>query len=67
MGMQQIEIHVDCDGNVTVHVEGVTGEECIRITRTLEEALGLVTDRSFCAEYFEEQVSERTVEKVAKL
>jgi hypothetical protein len=67
MGMQQIEIQVDYDGNVTVHVEGVKGEECIRITRSLEEALGSVTDRSFCAEYFEEQVSERTAEKVAKL
>jgi hypothetical protein len=67
MGMQQIEIQVDRDGNITVHVEGVKGEECIRITRTLEEALGSVTDRSFCAEYFEDQVLERTAEKVTKL
>lgn len=65
MGMQQIEIQVDHDGNVTVHVEGVKGEECIRITKALEEALGSVTDRSFCAEYFEEQTSERTAEKVS--
>ncbi|NYT06747.1 MAG: DUF2997 domain-containing protein [Methanomicrobiales archaeon] len=65
--MQQIEIRVDRDGNVTVHVEGVKGEECIRITRTLEEALGSVTDRSFRAEFFEEQVLERTAEKVTKL
>ena len=66
MGMQQIEIQVDRDGNVTVHVEGVKGEECIRITKCLEEALGALTDRSFTTEYFEEQVMAHTAEKVSK-
>jgi hypothetical protein len=66
MGMEQIEIQVDRDGNVTVHVEGVKGDECIRITKSLEEALGPVTDRSFSAEYFESQATENIVEKVSK-
>lgn len=66
MGMEQIEIQVDRDGNVTVHVEGVKGDECLRITKELEEALGVVTDRSYSAEYFEEQVEEYTAGKVSK-
>ena len=66
MGMEQIEIQVDRDGNVSVHVEGVKGDECLRITKDLEEALGAVTDRSYSAEYFEEQVREYTTGKVSK-
>ncbi len=66
MGMEQIEIQVDRDGNVTVHVEGVKGDECIRITKELEEALGAVTERSFSAEYFEARIEEHTIGKVSK-
>ncbi len=66
MGMEQIEIQIDRDGNVTVHVEGAKGDECIRITEHLEHALGPVTDRSYSTEYFEEQVAEYNAEKISK-
>lgn len=66
MGMEQIEIQVDRDGNVTVHVEGVKGDECLRITKDLEEVLGAVAERVYSAEYFEEKVEEYTAAKVSK-
>ena len=53
MDMQELEIQVDRDGNVTVHVKGVKGEECLALTNSIEDALGRVTDRSLTHEHYE--------------
>jgi hypothetical protein len=58
MDMQEMEIRVDREGNVAIHVCGIKGEECTRITRTLEEALGILEERTFTGEFYEE---ERTI------
>lgn len=58
MEMQELEIHVEKDGNVTVHVKGVKGGGCLSVTRSIEDALGKVTDRSLTPEHFEDQLKE---------
>ncbi len=55
MGMEELEIKIDRDGNVTFHVKGVPGDECIRITGSFEEALGSVEDRVLTGDYFDDQ------------
>lgn len=54
MGMEEIEIRVDQEGNVTLHVQGVHGEECRVITASLEEALGSVTERVMTGDFYHE-------------
>jgi hypothetical protein len=64
MDMQELEIQVDRDGNVTVHVKGVKGEECLALTKSIEDALGRVTDRSLTHEHYENLLKECTRFKV---
>jgi hypothetical protein len=40
MEIQEIEVTINKDGQVEVHVRGVKGEACLEITRPLEQALG---------------------------
>ena len=51
---QDLVFSIDGDGNITIEVEGVKGKDCTEITRELEEALGIVVDRNFTAEYYQE-------------
>ena len=58
MEMQELEIKIDNEGRVQIGVRGVHGESCVALTRSLEEAIGEVRDRSFSPEFFEEIRSE---------
>lgn len=58
MDMQEFENQVDRDGNVTVHVKGVKGEEWLALTKSIEDALGRVTNRSLTHEYYENLLKE---------
>lgn len=40
MEMQEIDVTINKDGQVEIHVRGVKGEACLDITRPLEQALG---------------------------
>jgi len=40
MDIQEIEITINKQGQVEVHVRGVKGKACLELTRALEEALG---------------------------
>lgn len=40
MEIQEIEVTINKDGQMELHVRGVKGEACLDITRPLEEALG---------------------------
>ncbi|HPA32633.1 MAG TPA: DUF2997 domain-containing protein [Anaerolineaceae bacterium] len=40
MDIQEIEITINKQGQVEVHVRGVKGKTCLELTRALEEALG---------------------------
>lgn len=58
MDMQELEIQIDRDGNVIVHVKGVKGDDCLLLTRSIEGALGKVTDRSLTHEHYEQPLWE---------
>ena len=56
MTMQELEITIDNEGRVLVHVSGVKGEDCLALTKNLENAVGDVQERSFSADYYEQPV-----------
>ena len=45
MNVEEIEVTIDKNGNVQLHVRGVKGENCLEITRALEAALGGEVER----------------------
>lgn len=53
--MDELEIKIDKDGNVTIKVMDGQGERCLDLTKDLEEALGLVTDRQLTPDYYEDE------------
>jgi hypothetical protein len=55
--LDELEIKIDSDGNVTIKVVDGDGETCVQLTKELEEALGLVEDRSLQPEFYEETES----------
>ncbi len=40
MNLQEIEVTINKNGQVEIHVRGVKGEACLDLTRSLEAALG---------------------------
>lgn len=40
MQIQEVEVTIDASGKVEIHVRGVKGDACLKITRPIEEALG---------------------------
>jgi hypothetical protein len=56
MTMQELEITIDNEGRVMVHVSGVKGEDCLALTKNLETAVGDVQERSFTSDYYEQPV-----------
>jgi hypothetical protein len=57
MEMQELEITIDKEGRVQVAVRGVKGEECLGLTKNIENAVGTVEERKYTAEYYEQPVS----------
>lgn len=57
-----IYFNIGPDGEITIEVEGLSGEACLETTREMEEALGVVTDRQATAGMYEEveQAEEET-------
>lgn len=53
---QELEIKIDDQGNVSIHVIGGEGKECLEQTKAIEEALGIVTERVKTGEYYVEPV-----------
>lgn len=52
----ELHIEIDDDGNVTIKVEGLKGDQCLIETRKLEEALGMVRGRENTHEMYEQPV-----------
>ncbi len=50
---------IDDSGNITITVEGVKGKDCTALTKELEEAFGIVVDKQFTAEYYQQAESGR--------
>ena len=60
----ELEITIDREGNVKIRVIGGDGSGCVELTKELEEALGLVTDRQLTEEFYVEPVeTEKQVEQ----
>ncbi|MHB8163763.1 MAG: DUF2997 domain-containing protein [Methanoregula sp.] len=57
MTMQELEITIDNEGRVLIHVNGVKGEDCLALTENLENAVGDVQERSFSSDYYEQPVT----------
>ena len=53
--MDELEIKIDEDGNVSIKVLNGKGEKCVELTRELEEALGLVDKRALTDDYYQEE------------
>ena len=59
---QEIEFSINPDGSVEIGVKGASGASCLELTREIEEALGIVSNRTYTSEYYQqEEVSHTTV------
>ena len=52
MKQQMIKFIINQDGTVTEEVVGEQGGECLKLTESIEEALGSVVTREFKPEYY---------------
>lgn len=53
MNEEKIRVKISDDGEVNLEVIGVKGKGCLDLTEALEEALGIVTNRTTKREYRE--------------
>ncbi|MSQ85059.1 MAG: DUF2997 domain-containing protein [Myxococcales bacterium] len=51
---REIQFTIDDNGEVSIKVLGVKGDECERITREIELALGVVSERRHTSEYYQQ-------------
>lgn len=56
---QELEITITPDGEVKIEVKGVKGSSCVDLTKDIEEALGVVTDREHTSEYYQQETDQR--------
>lgn len=50
---ETITVTIDAQGNVTMHVQNVTGDRCVLLTDGIERDLGGEVERSYQPEYFQ--------------
>jgi len=63
---RELEIEITADGEVKITVKGAPGGECLELTRALEEALGVVTDRQMTSEYYQQEVTTEETVKIGE-
>lgn len=51
--MAKVEVEIGPDGKVKVHVLGVSGPSCMKLTQALEQELGTVEKVVRTAEFYE--------------
>lgn len=62
MQVQEIEVTIDKNGEVSVRVIGVKGESCLELTRDLEEAIGgQVQSRELTPEAYESSQEQTSI------
>ncbi len=49
----ELEISINSDGEVSINVIGSKGKKCLDLTKDLEEALGIVTQRETKPQFYE--------------
>ncbi len=50
---REIQFTIDDNGEVSIQVLGVKGADCEKLTREMEEALGIVKTRQHTSEYWQ--------------
>ena len=53
MTTKKMIVRIGRDGATTIRVEGGEGDNCLEFTRYVEQALGVVQQREFTADYHE--------------
>ncbi|MGD0080102.1 MAG: DUF2997 domain-containing protein [Methanoregula sp.] len=66
MDMKELDITIDREGRVRVAVRGGHGEDCIDLTRKIEEAVGVVEERALLPEYYEQAADVHTGETLRR-
>jgi len=61
---QEIEFTINPDGSVGIAVKGAKGKKCTEITREIEEALGIVTNRTYTGDYYQQEETTQTTVNV---
>ncbi len=59
---REIQFTINEQGEVSIQVKGVKGAECERITREIEEALGIVQARQHTSEFYQANEQTETVQ-----
>lgn len=58
-----IEVTVSPKGNVTIETKGYAGTDCLRASKSLEQALGVPSSDRKTAEYYESQATEQQLQQ----
>ena len=61
---QEIEFTINPDGTVDIAVKGAKGKKCTEITQEIEEALGIIKNRTYTSEYYQQEEETHTTIKV---
>jgi hypothetical protein len=66
MEMQEMEITIDKEGRIQVKVNGAHGADCLAVTKNLEEAAGVVEERTYSPAYYEQPASEEQYTRIRR-
>ncbi|MCL2326298.1 MAG: DUF2997 domain-containing protein [Proteobacteria bacterium] len=57
---QEIEFSIHPDGSIEISVKGAKGAGCLALTQEIEEALGIVKNRTYTSEYYQQEETVQT-------
>ena len=52
---QELEITITPEGETVIEVKGVKGNDCLKLTKSIEEELGSVKERKLKSDYYQKQ------------
>jgi len=52
-GREELDIVLNADGTVKIHVKGARGKKCLEVMKKIEKELGFVTEQRYTPEYYE--------------
>ena len=56
---QELEVTIGDDGKISIKVIGGEGPSCLELTKAIEEALGVVTDRKKTSDFYVEKKEQK--------
>ncbi len=62
----EIDIQIGADGEVSLKVRGLPGDQCLELTRAIEEELGLVISRERTSEFYQSTVDDEAAVKIGE-